>query len=231
MIKKIHCPFHKESTPSCQLYPESNSYYSFCCGRSGNISELKGVDITKLDTTPKYKEDIAETMKYITDLPKKIIRGIEMPYDETYYYFVWPTKDYYLKRTFKQCKDKYKGPSGHARPLYTANEWKDKDKLLFVEGELNAASMAKVCKEYTIVSPGAASNFNAKHLTLCRKFDTIYLIVDRDAAGVMAAINMKELLKPKRVVISLWSQDANEILETNGGRELQKKIKESLEGI
>ena len=43
------CPFHKEKTPSCFLYPEK--YRCYACGEHGDIIDahmkLKGFDFTK----------------------------------------------------------------------------------------------------------------------------------------------------------------------------------------
>lgn len=32
---QIRCPFHKDKTPSCAVYPD-NSYHCFACGAHGN---------------------------------------------------------------------------------------------------------------------------------------------------------------------------------------------------
>lgn len=34
------CPFHREKTPSCFIYPESNRFHCFGCGESGDIISL-----------------------------------------------------------------------------------------------------------------------------------------------------------------------------------------------
>ncbi|HEV7348717.1 CHC2 zinc finger domain-containing protein [Telluribacter sp.] len=35
--RKIFCPFHEEKTPSLVLYPQTNTYYCFGCGKRGDV--------------------------------------------------------------------------------------------------------------------------------------------------------------------------------------------------
>lgn len=35
--RKLLCPFHTEKTPSLYLYPQTNTYYCFGCGRHGDV--------------------------------------------------------------------------------------------------------------------------------------------------------------------------------------------------
>ncbi len=35
--RKLLCPFHEEKTPSLYLYPQTNTYYCFGCGRRGDV--------------------------------------------------------------------------------------------------------------------------------------------------------------------------------------------------
>lgn len=36
-IQKCVCPFHSEKTPSCVIYPDTNSFYCFGCGVGGDV--------------------------------------------------------------------------------------------------------------------------------------------------------------------------------------------------
>jgi len=38
--KQIRCPFHEDDTPSCRIYPETNSFHCFGCGASGDPIEF-----------------------------------------------------------------------------------------------------------------------------------------------------------------------------------------------
>jgi len=38
--KQIRCPFHADDTPSCRIYPETNSFHCFGCGASGDQIEF-----------------------------------------------------------------------------------------------------------------------------------------------------------------------------------------------
>lgn len=37
---KCFCPFHRERTPSLKVYPETNSWYAYCCNIGGSSWEL-----------------------------------------------------------------------------------------------------------------------------------------------------------------------------------------------
>lgn len=36
----IHCPFHDDKTPSCRIYEETNTFYCFACGKSGDVIDF-----------------------------------------------------------------------------------------------------------------------------------------------------------------------------------------------
>ena len=38
--RQIHCPFHQDDTPSCRIYPETNSFHCFGCGATGDQIEF-----------------------------------------------------------------------------------------------------------------------------------------------------------------------------------------------
>lgn len=37
---KFLCPFHNDHSPSCQVYPKTNSFYCFSCHEGGDIFKL-----------------------------------------------------------------------------------------------------------------------------------------------------------------------------------------------
>lgn len=39
--KMILCPFHLERTPSCRIYPETDTFYCFGCGKYGTAEDLE----------------------------------------------------------------------------------------------------------------------------------------------------------------------------------------------
>ncbi|MPR35678.1 CHC2 zinc finger domain-containing protein [Salmonirosea aquatica] len=53
--RKILCPFHEEKTPSLYLYPNSNTYHCFGCGRHGDVIHFYA-GFTKLE----YKQAMHE---------------------------------------------------------------------------------------------------------------------------------------------------------------------------
>ena len=38
--KQIRCPFHEDDTPSCRIYPETNTFHCFGCGATGDVIEF-----------------------------------------------------------------------------------------------------------------------------------------------------------------------------------------------
>lgn len=51
-VLRIFCPFHDDKhKPNLTLYPETDSYYCFACGESGDaadfVSQVEGIDISQ----------------------------------------------------------------------------------------------------------------------------------------------------------------------------------------
>lgn len=239
-MSKVNCPYHNDDTASMEIYPDSA--YCFGCGARVTHKELEA----KLSGTGtkypfryhsssvrSYKENIAESIARISKLPTKEIRGFNLPYDDTGYYLVWPDGKYYLKRMWgSDNKNKYKGPAGHRRPIFeclTADIRDQGKTLLVVEGEFNALSAFLSGPWYEdIISPGAASNFNSEELyKYCLPYKRVCVIVDKDAAGVLAGLELKNklLTKDRRVVLFPVERDFNELLTTEGVGAVAAQIK------
>ena len=66
------CPFHNEKTPSCTVYPDTNSFYCFGCGAGGDVISF----IRRIDNL-----DYVEAVKTVAQMA-----GMSMPedgYDDT----------------------------------------------------------------------------------------------------------------------------------------------------
>ena len=37
---QILCPFHPDDKPSCKIYPETNTYHCFACGKTGDTIQF-----------------------------------------------------------------------------------------------------------------------------------------------------------------------------------------------
>ena len=230
---KIRCPFHEDNTASLHIYEDG--YHCFGCGASGPLDRLPA-QYRPQEVPVKYVENVERTVSWIKSLPKKTIRGLNLHCSTDHYFIVWPDGLYYVRRGFIDVpgRGKYKAPSGHARPLLIASHGPQRQ-LAIVEGEINALSIAAVYPNLNIVSPGGAGDFYSKHseknLNYYRLFDKISLIVDKDPAGAKAAIELKSKLLQYglEVTISLWEQDANDILMQYGKEGLKKQIQQTLE--
>lgn len=217
MHNKILCPFHNERTPSCVIYPDH--YFCFGCRKYGPLSDLEGiVDLPEIKE--RKPEDLKKQMAYISRLEKKVVRGLELPVDETGYYIVWPGNRYYVKRYFEPRPGKYYRPAGHRPPLFTA-KWKSYRLGYIVEGEMNALSVAEAV-DSTVVSPGSATNFT-KYLPYFKKFDKLVIVADRDNAGTLAAMELQNQLESEKKVI-LMERDANDWLVRYGRKGLKRRL-------
>jgi hypothetical protein len=227
---KILCPFHKEDTPSCHVYPDGIAY-CFGCARA---FRAKKAGVSELPEA-REPEDPAPMLEYIGALPTKQIRGLELPFDERGYYLVFPGGNYYKLRLW-EGKTRYIGPRGQKPPLFIAglgsSEWG-----LFVEGEINALSLAQACPELTVVSPGAASQFNQE---ACKKYlqsvvscSKILVIADADAPGCKAVIEAVAAFagQAREVKWLTMEKDANEVLQAEGKAALRAQISGRVEGV
>lgn len=228
-MERVLCPRHAENTPSCVIYPS----HAWCYGGCGRI-ELSEIGRTPEDhPKERYKEDLVAARTYIDELPTKTIRGFVLPYDSLGYYLQFPDSNYYKRRNWSDTGSKYKNPSGHSQPPFWATKvgW---GTLAFVEGELNALSIASAFHEWDVVSPGSASDFKKESsrslLTYCTVYNTIVVIVDRDGPGTEAAIHAKGLLvgKVPYVHILLMPNDPNELLIEKGKDGLREEVERRL---
>lgn len=228
--KKYPCPHHEEKTPSAVAY--SDHYYSFCCGRSGPLSELGLAPGVRIETT--YVEDIASSIRAIQALPKQSIRGFELHADMRGYFLIWPSNDYYKRRVYgAESGNKYRGPSGHKKPPFYAQVRNSSEQLILVEGEFNALSLTTLEPLATVISPGGAGDFYSsrgqKNLAdYAPIHNRIDVVVDADAAGAQAAIETKSrliVLGCPDVRIHLVERDFNDIHVQNGKEALREEVK------
>jgi hypothetical protein len=213
-MAKILCPFHEESTPSCEVYDDG--FHCFGCGATGPLSALNRPDLVVAPRKP--PANLADDLARITSLPRARVRGLDLPVDADSYYIVWPGNSFYKRRKFIPGEGpKYVCPRGHTKPLFVARETKGPT-LAVVEGELNALSIAALEPSFSVCSPGGVGDFNERVLERDRrwfsKFSRFVLVLDKDGPGLAAAIKFKEMLLKRTpyVVVQLMSRDANELL-------------------
>lgn len=237
VVKQINCVFHKgDRTASLTLYTDGR-YYCFGCTASGKCSEL-GLDIQGEITNarPRPKEDLANSIEYISGLPTKLLRGLDLPYDDTGYYIVWPDRSYYVKRLFDPSTSgrKYHSPSGHSKPLFKIAG--TSTTLIIVEGQINALSIHSAIPDIECCSPGGAGDFvkgdYERHRGYYRSFGKILILADADTPGLKAAYALSRALIADGVAdvtFKLMKEDANDILTRYGKERLKQDIETYLE--
>lgn len=221
---KILCPVHNDHEPSMHIY--GKYAYCFVCHANMLASEL---NIPEGRTIPKPEPtNIEERLKYIRTLPTKIIRGLQLPYDNSGYYITWNNAAYYKRRNF-EGRTRYIAPSGVKPPLFVCPG--TETHLLVVEGELNALSLFESSYgEYKICSPGPASDF-MRHIKYYLGYSKITIIADHDAPGIVFGCQLKELLHKanKQCTLVLMTEDFNRILQDKGEQAVREKLAEALE--
>lgn len=229
MNKKYLCPKHKDTNPSAHAYHDH--YFCFACNARGPLSDLGLSSNEKPVIT--YVEDVKATIDYINTLPKQKVRGFTLPVSARGYYLVWPQGTYYkLRLSREDSQSKYRGPTGHPKPKFVAQSGSF-PRLVLVEGEFNALSLAALELPWDVVSPGAAGDFYSKGRALdlqeYAKYSRVDIVVDDDAAGLQAAIECCAQLKVlgcENVKAWFVKEDFNQIYAEKGKEALKKTIDE-----
>lgn len=230
MNKKYLCPKHFEKTPSAAVY--GDGYFCFGCGAKGPVTDLGIPAGERIEVT--YLEDIKATIAYIDTLPRKNIRGFSLPFNDRGYYLVYPNLEYYKFRLSDgQSNNKYRGPSGHKKPKFVAQSGSF-PRLVLVEGEFNALSLAALELPWDVVSPGAAGDFYSKSrnndLQEYAQYSRVDIVVDDDVAGLKAAMECSALLQTLNdtIEIKVWfvKEDFNETFTREGKEGLKKAVTE-----
>lgn len=225
---KILCPYHDDTEPSMHLY--ASHAHCFVCWAHVPIDKL---DLGKLGLKklPQVKEDLDSKLSYIKNLPTKTIRGLELPYDDVGYYILWPQQRYYKCRKWNDTGGRYLSPKGITKPLYVI-AGDNRDKLLIIEGELNAASLANITKRVSICSPGSAGEM-LKYINFYLRFKSIHVIVDHDPAGVVYGLELKQALlaRNKPTKLHTLTTDFNELLQHGKEKEIRDWFKKEILGV
>ena len=221
---KIHCPYHEDANPSMHCYPEYA--HCFVCNKTIPINEVMTSEELK-KIRPKEKENIAQNLQRILELPKTKIRGLQLHTEKDgSYYVVWPDKTFYKHRVNYDSKSRYIGPRGHRPPLFVCNSTSSsKDILVVCEGEANTLSLELALNEprISLVSPGSANEM-VTHLSYYLQYKRIVIVVDKDAPGVYNGLMLRyELAKAGKIVdLMALETDFNDLLQ-QGGPELVRK--------
>lgn len=245
LLKKVLCPFHNDTTtPNCAIYDDYH-YNCYACGANGLIKNCKlgiykyfiecldGAAVRPaLDLENAY-EEARRKYNAISLLPTKEIRGIKaLPYDQKYFYILYPDCCYYVGRLLPGVNSSYKYlcPSGIPRPSFTLRG-QTKDTLIIVEGELNALSIHQVLPEITVTSPGSGPNLR-RVLPFYQDYDNILVIADDDPAGRRGSLELVSQIGFDKVKVKLMpkSMDANDILVNYGQDRLKEEIQRTLYG-
>jgi hypothetical protein len=228
----VKCPRHEDHFPSCKVYADG----AYCFAGCGKIP-LSEIGMEVHNVPPKPKENLAEKLAYINSLPGNNFRGFVFPYDARGFYICWPDALYYKLRLFDPtARSRYLGPAGYKAPLFWARR-KNRDKLMVIEGELEALSAAAALPEWDVVSPGGTASFADKsYLTQYLNYTNIVIVVDNDGAGVKAARSLGLALLYRvpflQVLYKSVEADFNDVLVRSGKEALREEIERCLqEGV
>lgn len=217
---RINCtsPAHTDDVPSMAIYEDGG--FCHACGYLDR-------SIANTDAPKREQENIGDKLEYIRSLPRKEIRGLQLPYDSSGYFIVWPDNSYYKKRLW-DGPSRYMGPAGHKPSLLRFSGLGSS--LVIVEGELNAMSLRFNYKS-NIVSPGSATNIMNYLQDYLLYGPNIAIVVDRDPIGVVMGLELKRELQKrgKRVSLIAVKQDLNDVLQHEGIEGIKKWQKENLE--
>lgn len=231
MRNRIRCLWHAEETPSLVQYKSGWRCFGACQKLYTNkeVEERTGKTYVYAEEE-ENRPDLTADIEEISRLPKKSVRGLELPADNRGYFIVWPDLTFYKYRLYEPgTGSKYLGPRGHRPPLFWASRTKAKI-LSIVEGELNALSVARAYPEWDVCSPGSASMFNAdnlsKYLTVFQEYSNVIVVLDKDAAGLKALIEAKAFFLYKIPFVSyiLMTPDSNDVLIEKGPEGLRGEL-------
>lgn len=191
--------------------------HCFACGYRVSTATLGSRGISLPEGPSRASPvDLQADLERIKSLPLARVRGLDLPVDSDSYYILFPGSSYYKRRKFFPGDGpKYLCPKGHAKPLFIAHDPKGADKVAIIEGEANALSLATLKPSFAICSPGGVGSFNEKELNDLH-FSKYLLILDRDKAGLAAAIKAREFLVKRSpyVEIVLMEEDLNDLLQS-----------------
>ena len=222
-MPKILCPYHSDTNPSMEVYDDGHCY-CFVCGATKMMLEAIS-EKTKPKAEPEY---LCDSMRYIQMLPKKQIRGLYLHYTEAGYYIVWPDKNYYKFRT-TSGNTRYLSPRGHTPPLFWARQLSSQKRLVIVEGEINALSIAEATYGVSIVSPGSALNFKSRKedlISIARNYESVLIWSDMDGPGITALWELMPALVVRGIKVSQITSelDANDLLCKHGASAVSKQL-------
>lgn len=227
---KVHCPNHPDENPSAHVY--ESGVFCFVCHEHVNIEQVGKLLTPKKKVQP---EDIQDKISYIKQLDTKRWRGLDFHADSNGCYILYPSGDYYKYRLFSPSKSgsKYLGPMGHSQPLFYFKEEETKERLLIIEGEINAMTVLEY-NSYSVLSPGSAGNFLSKIdeiLAIAVEYDKIVVWADKDPPGIKAIMELTSQLKikGKKVGYIMEDKDANEMLLA--GKGISSLINETFQGL
>lgn len=205
--------------------------YCFVCEFKCDISEvLNEKEVRAFRKVKQEPDNIYQKFEYIRTLPEDLIRGLRLHHDNLGYFVLWPSGDFYKQRLYRSDGPRYVGPKGFRPPLFEI-KGKKKDIVIVIEGELNCLSLSLALGDcgISIVSPGTASDLT-RYIDYYLLYKQVYIIVDRDPAGVVNGLELKNHLLSKNKSVRLFAvdKDFNDILQSDGPEILKHHFMEMI---
>jgi len=208
---QINCIFHEETTPSLTLYTNTNTFYCFGCGETGDVIKLVSKNLNlNFPQTLKWLDPTLEIAPEInSDEAKRYLKNHSISYESQQKFDICFTKTWIGKYQYPTIK--FKTPGGYKHRIFGCDETKyrfekgshhtlfktggDIKIAVITEGEFDSIRTYQETR-YSCFSPTTGNmGFDEKYASEFINFDPIVVAFDNDNEGKIGAKKTIQILK------------------------------------